>query len=85
MTTPHGPLDCRHAVRQLYDYVDGELSAEQLEAMRVHLTHCTGCHEHVELARRFLQQLGGHPIAAHEVAAVALRIRAALRDEAARE
>jgi anti-sigma factor RsiW len=85
MNRSHGPCDCRQAVRQLYDYVDNALTSDQLEAMRRHLTHCTGCHEHVELARKFLHQLGSCPVPAHEVAAVAARIRDALRKEAARE
>lgn len=85
MTRSHGPFDCRQAVRQLYDYVDNALSHEQLNAMRSHLTHCTGCHEHVELARKFLRQLGTCRVPEGDLATLAARIRDALRKEAARD
>ncbi len=39
-----GPsVDCVEAVHELYDYLDGELTEERREAIRVHLDFCGPC------------------------------------------
>jgi anti-sigma factor (TIGR02949 family) len=48
-------LDCRSAMQQLWDYVDGELTPDRLAAVERHLTACSHCHPHVEFAERFLK------------------------------
>ena len=47
-------LDCQAAMRQLWDYLDGELSAERMEAMRAHLAVCARCYPHYDFERAFL-------------------------------
>ncbi|MBK6489221.1 MAG: zf-HC2 domain-containing protein [Gemmatimonadetes bacterium] len=50
-------LDCRSAMQQLWDYVDGELTAERMQAVERHLDACANCHPHAEFAERFLAAL----------------------------
>ena len=50
-------LDCRSAMQQLWDYVDGELTAERMTAVKRHLDACANCHPHAEFAERFLAAL----------------------------
>jgi mycothiol system anti-sigma-R factor len=37
-------LDCQEAVHELYHYLDGELTEERREEIRVHLDWCGPCH-----------------------------------------
>lgn len=76
-----GHLDCLAVVRAMYDYLDEELTPERVEAMKGHLAACTGCREHVEMARCFLARLSALPVDAQECAALTDRVRAALRRE----
>jgi len=50
-------LDCRSAMQQLWDYVDGELTAERMKAVERHLDECADCHPHADFAERFLAAL----------------------------
>jgi anti-sigma factor (TIGR02949 family) len=59
MSDPIPMLDCRSAMQQLWDYVDGELTPERLVAVQRHLDHCSHCHPHVDFAERFLAALHG--------------------------
>lgn len=51
-------LDCRTAMAQLWDFLDQELTAEKMEAVRRHLDECGSCHPHAEFAEHFLSALG---------------------------
>lgn len=57
MTDDTPRLDCRSAMQQLWDYVDGELTADRMKAVERHLAECAGCHPHAEFAERFLAAL----------------------------
>ena len=37
-------VDCQEAVHELYHYLDGELTVERREEIRVHLDWCAPCH-----------------------------------------
>jgi mycothiol system anti-sigma-R factor len=50
-------IDCRTAVRQLWDYLDGELTDERMLAVRAHLETCGDCLPHHEFGRTFLDAL----------------------------
>ena len=50
-------IDCLTAVRQLWDYLDDELSDESLLAVQHHLESCTDCLPHRDFGRQFLQAL----------------------------
>jgi anti-sigma factor (TIGR02949 family) len=47
-------MDCLDVVRQLWDYLDGELTDERMEAIRAHLAACRDCHPHFDFERAFL-------------------------------
>jgi anti-sigma factor (TIGR02949 family) len=48
-------LDCAAVMRQLWDYLDGELDAEREGALRMHLSMCERCTGQAEFARLFLR------------------------------
>jgi anti-sigma factor (TIGR02949 family) len=47
-------LDCRAAVRQLWDYLDGELAAGDADAVDAHLLACEKCPPHFRFERSLL-------------------------------
>lgn len=48
------PIDCRTAVRRLWDFLDEELDEVRYAEMEAHLRDCAECSEHVAFARAFL-------------------------------
>jgi anti-sigma factor (TIGR02949 family) len=50
-------IDCRSAVRQLWDYLDGELDDERMAQVQRHLESCQRCLPHETFGRRFLEAL----------------------------
>lgn len=52
-------LDCAAAMRQLWDYLDGELSPERVAAIEAHLGGCRRCHPHAEFERELLAAVAG--------------------------
>jgi anti-sigma factor (TIGR02949 family) len=50
-------IDCTTAVRQLWDYLDGELDDERMGQVRQHLENCSHCLPHAEFGRRFMAAL----------------------------
>ena len=50
-------IDCRTAVRQLWDYLDGELDDQRMDEVRQHLDTCRHCLPHAEFGSRFIQAL----------------------------
>lgn len=71
-------LDCDAVMRQLWDYLDGELTSERMEAIREHLKMCDRCHPHAEFERAFLRTVGQARREHSNPAGVAERVRAAL-------
>lgn len=51
-------IDCREAVRQLWDYLDEELDDERMNEVRHHLETCSHCLPHAQFGRRFMEALG---------------------------
>lgn len=53
MSQDDGGRECREAVErrmeQLYQYLDGALTPEDLEAVRAHVSECPDCHHQQEL------------------------------------
>jgi anti-sigma factor (TIGR02949 family) len=47
-------LDCQSVMRQLWDYLDGELTSERMEAIRAHIAMCARCYPQYEFERTFL-------------------------------
>ncbi|CAG1771300.1 hypothetical protein BAC2_01607 [uncultured bacterium] len=50
-------IDCTSAVRQLWDYLDGELDEPRMNDVRRHLETCQACLPHADFGRRFLAAL----------------------------
>jgi anti-sigma factor (TIGR02949 family) len=49
--------DCQDVIRQLWEYLDGELPAGETEDIRVHLSACAHCNPQYEFQLRFLEAL----------------------------
>lgn len=73
-------LDCHMVMQQLWDYLDEELTAERMEAIRAHLAVCQRCFPQYDVERAFLQAIAAvgrdHP----RPEVVKTRVLAALRD-----
>jgi len=77
MKTPM--LDCESVMRQLWDYLDKELTPERMAAIKAHLAMCGRCHPQAEFERSFLRAIArvhaDHP----DSAGLGERVRASLR------
>ena len=49
--------DCQDILRQLWEYLDGELPAGEAEEIREHLEDCAHCNPQYEFQLRFLEAL----------------------------
>ena len=52
-------LDCEQVMRQLWDYLDEELTDERMGAIRAHLELCRRCYPQYEFERSFLDAVAG--------------------------
>jgi anti-sigma factor (TIGR02949 family) len=52
---PSDAVDCRTALQQLWDYLDGELEAPRMDAIRAHLARCSHCYPHYDVEKAFLE------------------------------
>ncbi len=50
-------LDCESVMRQLWDYVDAELTPERMEEIRMHVEMCQRCYPQYEFERSFLDAI----------------------------
>ena len=80
MTGP-AAVQCADVIRELWDWLDGEMDPARFAAIREHLGACTGCDRHVQFARSFLERVHEPPGAGGELDALRARIRAALGRE----
>lgn len=48
-------MDCLDVVRQLWEYLDGELTDETMAAIREHLAQCRQCYPQFDFERAFLE------------------------------
>jgi len=51
-------LDCDAVMRQLWDYLDGELTPEREAAIRTHVAVCKRCYPQYDFESAFLRALG---------------------------
>lgn len=56
----HRPIPCADAVRQLWDYLDRELSPEHSAALEEHLSFCRRCCGELEFAIELRTFLHSH-------------------------
>jgi anti-sigma factor (TIGR02949 family) len=81
MTPDTQTIDCRAAMRQLYDYLDGELNEQTAQLVRDHVERCKPCYAHVVFERELLAVIadGWRNVAAS--ASLKERIKAQLSSE----
>jgi anti-sigma factor (TIGR02949 family) len=53
-----GGIDCRTALEQLWEYLDGELSPDRMEAVRTHVALCAKCYPQYDFEKAFLDAVG---------------------------
>lgn len=74
-----GGLPCASVLTLAYEYLDGEIRADQGRELEVHLSQCTGCREHVDRERLFLRSLRARLAAERCPEVVRERISEAMR------
>jgi anti-sigma factor (TIGR02949 family) len=72
-------LDCDQVMRQLWDYLDQELTPERMAAVREHLAMCSRCQPQESFERSFLAALARVRIEHPDPVALGMRVRGALR------
>lgn len=78
---PPGAIDCETAVRRLWDFLDGRLSASARDEVEAHLAVCAYCPPHFSFAeemRRALATSGVPELADDEQAHLRARVRGVL-------
>ncbi len=50
-------LDCNAVMRQLWDFLDEELTSDRMHAIREHLALCRPCQSHMDFEQAFLNAL----------------------------
>jgi mycothiol system anti-sigma-R factor len=50
-------LECRTVAGEIWAYMDGELSTERADAMRVHFDGCAGCTAQLEYRQVFMDAI----------------------------
>lgn len=81
MTDTRPMLDCDAVMRQLWDYLDGELTPDRTEAIREHLALCARCFPQLEFEQAFLDTLGQSRRRHGDYDALRARVVSALRVE----
>lgn len=51
------PIECEEAVRQVYEFLDGELDAHTTHRIRRHLEICRRCYPYFNFERIFLDHI----------------------------
>jgi len=81
MTDMTPMLDCDAVMRQLWDYIDGELTEERMATIRAHLVLCARCQPQHEFERTFLKTLAQVRSEHSNPWSVRERVMAALHNE----
>jgi anti-sigma factor RsiW len=53
---------CETVVRQLWQYLDGDVPPDKQALVESHLAICVGCASHYEFAREFLHAVAAAPV-----------------------
>lgn len=77
-------LDCETVMRQLWDYLDGELTAERALQLAAHLSACQRCHPQMAFEQAFLTVLASTRRTGNHSAALRQRVMAMLQAEGLR-
>jgi anti-sigma factor (TIGR02949 family) len=82
--TSPAPIDCKHAVRRLWDYVDGRLPSMARDEVEAHLETCAACLRRFDFAHEMRDALAASapPLPEGDAdAALRERVRKALTGE----
>ena len=74
------PVDCVTALRQLWDFLDEELTPERLEAIRRHIDICSRCFPSYDFEKTFLEAIAATRPECRAPERLKDRVEAALRD-----
>jgi anti-sigma factor (TIGR02949 family) len=74
-------IDCDAVVRELWDFLDEELSPERVALIEAHAALCAHCGPHVRLGRAFKSALRTARREVTAPAALGLRVREVLRTQ----
>lgn len=74
-------MNCEAVMRQLWDYLDGELTPERMQAIEAHLAMCGRCHPQAEFERAFLRAVAQVKRVPGDSVGLAARVRHALEAE----
>ncbi len=74
-------LDCDAVMRQLWDYLDGELTADREASVRAHLAVCKRCYPQYNFEIAFTKALAASRREHSSPDALMNRVLAALRSE----
>jgi anti-sigma factor (TIGR02949 family) len=73
-------IDCDEVMRQLWDFLDGELTPERMRAIEAHLAMCGRCQPQAEFERAFLRAVASVRRESGDTAGLSVRVRRALHD-----
>ncbi len=76
---PSPMLDCEAVMRQLWDYLDGELTSDRMSLIAGHLDLCKRCDPHYDFGRSFLDAIAASARAHSEPDRLRATLLAALR------
>lgn len=74
-------LDCESVMRQLWDYLDGELTADRKTVIRSHLELCRRCHPQYRFEQSFLDAVAASAPAHSDPDRLRSKLLVALKDE----
>ena len=74
-------LDCEAVMRQLWAYLDDELTPARMGAIHEHLALCQPCQSHIDFEHAFLAALSEAQRAEPVSSALRVRVMEALRRE----
>lgn len=81
--TDDGGVDCDEAIRQLYHYLDGELTTERRQRIAVHLDECGWCGDAAGFEAELRVVIASH-CRDRVPEALRARVAAAIKEEARR-
>jgi anti-sigma factor (TIGR02949 family) len=79
MNGADGMLDCESVMRQLWDFLDEQLTPDTMQAIHEHLDQCQKCRPQAEFRQAFERAVTGAREEAGNTDALRERIRLALR------
>lgn len=81
MMHQHTTPDCDSVLRQLWDYLDQELTETTMRTIEMHLEHCQNCRPQADYRRVFQAAVSSARTEAGDLERLRDRVRSALRAE----